>query len=242
MTAETGTAVESRRDGRILTLTLNNPPENKLNGAIFQGLSAALDLHREDVDLIIFTGKGNVFSKGFDLELMRSCTDQEECRRNLLRTNAVYNRIERLAVPTIAAINGHCFGGGLELALTCHFRLCASKARLGLPEVSNGTLPGLGGVFRLTRLIGRSRALELVALGDLITSEEAFRLGLVSRIFPRENFLESVRQYAAALLSVDQNLIRELIRLTASAPRLSDEENLKETIESFIRFSSWIKK
>ena len=229
-------------EGRILTLTLDRPPKNELTDDLLDILERALEAHDEDTDLVIFTGNGKIFSHGFDLDLLNSWTDVGECRQKLERANRVLRGIHDLKKPTLAAINGPCFGGGLELALACHFRLCVEKARLGLPELSRGVLPGLGGIHRLSRLIGNAKAMEMIALGDLISAGEALRLNLVNRIYPREGFMSHVRSFAKTLLMVDRRLMREILGLITGAPGGTEEDNIQAGIESFMKFCYGAKK
>ena len=141
----------------VLTLTLCHPPANLLNMDVFVGLDEALELlETSDAHLLVITGEKQVFSKGFDLELMASCSERRAMRRNLLETNAVFSRLAKSPKPTVAAINGYCLGGGFEMVLCCDFRVCKERTRLGLPEVWTGMLPGLGGIHRLARMVGQA--------------------------------------------------------------------------------------
>jgi len=234
--------VKIEREGRILTLTLDRPPKNELTDDLLDILERALDGHDKDTDLVIFTGNGRTFSHGFDLGLLSSWADARECGQKLERANAVFRRISDLEKPTLAAINGPCFGGGLELALACDFRLCVEKARLGLPELSRGVLPGLGGIHRLIPLLGKAKALEMIVLGDLISAEEALRLNLVNRIYPREAFMAQVRSFAKTLLMVDRELMKEVLHLIKRAPGRTEEENIRAGIEGFVKFSTGVKR
>ncbi len=231
-----------KREGGLLTLTLDNPPQNKLTDDLLRFLDSTLDGPAKGCNLIIFTGKGKSFSHGFDLAPFRSCTDPRLRRQKVERANRVINRISESGTPALAAINGPCFGGGLELALACHFRVCADKARLGLPEVSKGLLPGLGGIHRLARIVGNAKALEMVALGDLIPADEALRLNLVSRVYPRDDFMSHVRSLARTLLMVEPSLMSEVLDLLRRAPERTNQENTRAAVKSFVRFSSRVKK
>ncbi|MFQ5790505.1 MAG: enoyl-CoA hydratase/isomerase family protein [Acidobacteriota bacterium] len=230
---------ETTENGRVLVIALDNPPDNAVTPKMLEGVGRALDALAADrgPDLAVLTARGQVFSKGFDVGVIHSHGDRCSHRSSLLLSNDVCSRLAQSPKPTIVAINGHCFGAGLELALACHFRLCAEKARLGLPELSRGLIPGLGGVHHLVRLVGRAKALEFIAVGDLITAEEAHRVGLVNRVLPRAGFIENVLSFARAILSVDQALIRELIRLTAVATVEGHQDSVIETIESILRLS-----
>lgn len=223
--------VELAEHGRVLVATLDNPPDNAVTPAMLATVAEALGPVEADggPDVVVVTGRGRIFSKGFDVGVVRSHRDRVAHRTSLAMCNDVVNRLEECPKPVIAAINGHCLGAGLELAMACHIRLCVEKARLGLPELSRGLLPGLGGVPRLARLVGRAKALELIAVGDLITAEEAHRVGLVNRVLPRSEFMQDVLAFARAILTVDQALIWEVIRLS--------RESVMESVESAVRLS-----
>jgi enoyl-CoA hydratase/carnithine racemase len=223
------------RERGLLILALDRPPENRLTPSLLEEFDEALDLLDSSMDAAVVTGTGAVFSYGFDLEVIRSWTGAGEARRDIEAGNRVLARLARSTKPTIAAINGHCFGGGLEIALACQFRLCAAKVRMGLPELTSGLLPGLGGISRLAALVGRAKALELIALGDLITAEEAYRLNLVNRILPRDAFLDRVKAFARTLLMVDPELLRETIRLLGLIPEVAADAGIRDAIDSFIR-------
>ncbi|MBN2206105.1 MAG: enoyl-CoA hydratase/isomerase family protein [Candidatus Aminicenantes bacterium] len=224
------------REGRLLVATIDNPPENRLTPGLLDEMGGALDILLSEMDAAILTGTGTSFSYGFDLEVFRRWPDADGARRDLERGNGLLNRLARCPKPVIAAVNGHCFGGGLEVALACHFRLCSEKARLGLPELSIGLIPGLGGIRRLASLIGRAKALELVALGDIVTAQEALRLGLVNRVFSKNGFSAGVRAFAQALALADPALLRETIRLAGLDPGISEEEATDDLIRTFLRF------
>jgi enoyl-CoA hydratase len=232
-------ATETMENGRVLVVTLDNPPDNTITPETLQSAGSALRILAAEggPDLAVLTGRGRTFSKGFDVEVIASHGDRCAHRNSLLLCNDLCSRIAECPKPVIAAINGHCFGAGLELALACHLRLGAEKARLGLPELARGLIPGLGGVHRLVALLGRAKALELIALGDLITAEEAHRVGLVNRVLPRTDFIQSALAFCRAILSVDQALIRDIIRLTGLATVRGHQDMVLETIESAVRLS-----
>lgn len=224
---------------RILHVTLANPPDNRLTPDMIEGLNGAMSrLESEDLDVMVITGSKRTFSKGFDVDVIKSHRDPVTLRPVLLLSNAVFSRIARSPKLTIAAISGACMGGGLELAMACHLRVCTEKTRLGLPEVWINLVPGLGGFYRLTRLVGAAKALELVALGDLITAEEALRLNIVSRVFPQEEFAERAASFVGALAKADQKVIRELIRLAACSGTLGAEDNIREGAVSFVELAA----
>lgn len=155
----------------------------------------------QDVRVVIFIGAGDkAFSVGADLKERKNLTD-EQVKRNLYKINEVFNAIDQLPQPTIAAINGFAFGGGMELALACDFRISAEEALMGLTETSLAIIPGAGGTQRLPRLIGQARALELILTARRFTAKEALLLGVVTMVFDRKELLTESLAYATRLLS-----------------------------------------
>ena len=146
--------------------------------------------------------------------------------------------ISRLNKPVIAAINGPCFGAGLELALACHIRLCSEKARLGLPELSMGVIPGLGGIERLIRVIGEAKALEMILLGDMISAARSLELNLVNRVLPRKDFFAKVLIFVKTILAAGTDTIEEVMRLFALSRPEHEERNIREAAEAFVRVVS----
>jgi len=225
------------RKGNILVCTLNNPPHNYLETRFFEDLHICRDLMlSSDVRAVVFTGQGNVFSKGADIQEIRSHQNGLYWE-SLMAANELFTSISGLPKPTVAAINGPCLGGGLELSLACHIRVCSDKARFGFPELNLGLIPGLGGVQRLIRVVGEARALEMLLLSDIITAAKALEYGLVSRVFPRNDFHHRVIMFVRNMIAVPQEAIAEILRL-AAASRMEDEENMnRHVVNSFIRLA-----
>jgi enoyl-CoA hydratase len=177
-------AVETTIENGVAVLTLNRAEAlNALNTQLISELGKALDVI-EDSDCrgVVIVGKGDkAFCAGADIgELStRSLTEQRDFAR---RGQATFARLAELQVPSVAVIHGYAFGGGLELALACTFRIATPKARMGLPEIKLGLIPGYGGTQRLPRLIGEARALELILSGRAMGADEALQVGLVNRI------------------------------------------------------------
>lgn len=157
---------------------------NALNQDVLMELSIAFEVAQADVDVraLVITGAGRAFVAGADIAGLRAVEDAFGGREAALSGQDVTNALASLPFPTIAAINGFALGGGLELALAADLRVAASGARLGLPEVGLGLIPGYGGTQRLPRLIGQGRALDLILTGRHVTAEEALQLGLVNRV------------------------------------------------------------
>jgi enoyl-CoA hydratase len=228
-----GRTLEVAVRGRIMTATLANPPANLLTHDLLDGLDQVLDrFERDEADVLLLAGAGRVFSKGFDVAALEGLAPAA-MRDALAAGNAVLGRLARSPKLTVAAIGGACLGGGLELALACHLRLCAAGARLGLPEVWIGLVPGLGGVQRLAGLVGHAKALELVALGDLVTATEALRLNLVTRVYPDEQFDAGVTAFLDAITAAPPAVLRHVIAL-AAAPSSREDDGVRASTESFL--------
>ncbi|MFY0545601.1 enoyl-CoA hydratase/isomerase family protein [Brevibacillus sp. H7] len=189
-----------RKEEGIGLLMINRPDvRNALDLNTLREMERALEEWRydEDVRVVIFTGAGEKsFAAGADISQLHKRTMIEALMPNM---TATYRKIEEYEKPTIAAINGFALGGGLELALACDIRVAAFHAKLGLPELSLGIMPGAGGTQRLSRIIGKGRAMELILTGDIITAERAEQIGLVSRAVPSEELLPVAKEYAGKI-------------------------------------------
>src|SRR5947199_3716097 len=186
-------------EGGIAVITLNDPPANTYSYEMMQQLDRAiLDARMDDaVQVIVITGKGEkFFCAGADIQMLANVTPTFKyyfC----LHANETLNRLEQTPKLVIAAINGHCVGGGLEVAMAADIRIAKRNAgKAGLPEVTLGVLPGTGGTQRMGRLVGKSRAIELMATGSSFSSEDADKYGLVNPGFEGEAFDAKVIEYA----------------------------------------------
>lgn len=191
----------SDRDA-VRILTVNRPDKlNALDGATLQALHAAFDAAADDdaVRAVVLTGAGGkAFVAGADIARM-STLSAVEARDFSLLGQRLMRRMERMPKPVVAMVNGYALGGGLELAMACHLRIAADSARLGLPEVTLGLLPGFGGTQRLLRLVGRAAALELTLTGAPVDAARAGDLGLVNRVVPAADLEAATMELAAAL-------------------------------------------
>lgn len=186
-------------EGGICTLTLNRPDKlNALNAELIIALEKALDdLHgNTDLRCVILTGAGEkAFAAGADIEAMSTMTTvQAKAFADL--GHRVGSKLEGLSAPVIAAVNGFALGGGCELALACDFIYASDRAKFGQPEVNLGVIPGFGGTQRLTRRVGVGRARELCYTGDIITADEALRIGLVNVVVPGAELLAKANDTA----------------------------------------------
>jgi enoyl-CoA hydratase len=189
---------EPDTDGLAL-VTMRRPEKlNALNRELISELGKAFRMAREEdaVRAVILTGEGEkAFVAGADIGEL-AATDASEAEQLSRRGQEIFRSLETLRKPSVAAINGFALGGGLELAMCCSIRIACPNAKLGQPEVRLGVIPGYGATQRLPRLIGRGRALELLLSGESIDAAEAFRIGLVNAIAPRNELIETAKQWA----------------------------------------------
>ena len=189
---------------RLAWVTIQRPEKlNALNNDVLKELEQAFaDLEQDDrVGAVIVTGSGEkAFVAGADIAELKSL-DSAGARVQALRGQAVFQRIESMPKPVIAAVNGFALGGGCELALACHIRIASENARFGLPEVSLGIIPGYGGTQRLPRLVGKGVALDLILSGEMLPAADALRAGLVSRVFPLAELKAGAEKLARTILS-----------------------------------------
>src|SRR3954471_21568517 len=177
-------SIELTRVDEFALITLNRPDAlNALSFELIADLGRTLDeVARSDARALLIIGAGEkAFCAGADIKELtgRSLTEQ---KRGAEQGQATFAKIERLPMPSVAVVNSYAFGGGLEMALACTFRIATRNAKMGLPEVKLGLIPGYGGTQRLPRAIGETRAMEMILTGRVIDADEAYRLGLVNRL------------------------------------------------------------
>ncbi|HUO51322.1 MAG TPA: enoyl-CoA hydratase-related protein [Gemmatimonadaceae bacterium] len=195
----TATLVTYRKEGNVAVLELNDPPANTYTHEMMKQLDEGIIKARfdNDVQVIILRGAGDkFFSAGANINMLNT-VDPVFKYYFCLHANETLSRLEQTPKLVIAAINGHCVGGGLEIAMACDIRIARADAgKIGLPEVTLGVLPGTGGTQRLCRLIGKSQAIELMVRGETFSFDKAKELGIVNEVFPKEDWWESVMLYA----------------------------------------------
>jgi enoyl-CoA hydratase len=188
-------------EGRVALLTFNRPDKmNALNGAVRVALVDALDelRHDDDVRVVVLTGAGEkAFIAGADIGEFKDAGAVEQYRS--MQEGNIYSALERFPKPVIAMINGYCLGGGCELAMACDIRIASSRAKLGQPEINLGIIPGGGGTQRLPRLVGEGQAMRLIMTGEMISAEEAARIGLVEKVFEPDELRERTLDMATSM-------------------------------------------
>ena len=179
----------------LATLTVNRPPLNPLSHQVKAELAVCLERLASDssVRCLVLHGSGRAFSVGADIKEFPEVAAKNLGRSHAAQEHALYNRLHYFPVPTIAAIEGYCLGGGLELALACDMRVASESSAFAFPEVKLGLYPAGGGTERLPRLIGESRARVLIFTGETIDASEAYRIGLIDRLVAAETALPSAQ-------------------------------------------------
>jgi enoyl-CoA hydratase len=192
------------KESNVAFITINRPEvRNPLNMAVFRGLEKALDeiAADDEIRVVIVTGAGSAFVAGADINELLALNTQDGWLASRYQ-QSVFNKLERLKKPSIAAINGFAMGGGLELALSCTFRIASSKAKVGFPELGLGIIPAFGGTQRLARTVGHARASELILMRRVLGAEEASAIGLVNQVVQPDELDGKAREWAKDLASL----------------------------------------
>ncbi len=218
-----------KKEDKIGFITLNRPEVlNALNAALLGELGEVVEEIKKDPDIgvAILTGAGEkAFVSGADISeipasnaVLSWATSRDH--------QAILNRLERLGKPSIAAINGYCFGGGLELAMACTLRIASENARLGLPELGLGLVPGFGGTQRLTRLVGRGKAFEIILTAKPINAAEAFRIGLVNQVVSLAELIPKAKEMAESILKNGRTAIQLAMDLLLRGQEMSLDNSM----------------
>jgi len=199
----------------VAILKLNNPPVNQLSKPFVEEMKEAFQSAFSDseVKAIILTGTEKNFIAGADITEIQQVKDRSLLLPLVMENNRFLNSIEQGPKPVIAAINGNCLGGGLEIAMACHYRIAALGIQVGQPEVQIGLIPGAGGTQRLPRLVGLPDALTMIATGQPISAEEGLKKGCVDEVVPLESLLEKARGTAEQFISNQLNHRNRMTRL-----------------------------
>jgi enoyl-CoA hydratase len=223
-----------QKEDRIAVVTINRPPANALSHATLKELDALLDdLERDgQVKAIVLTGEGRFFIAGADIKEFTQLlpTDAEAMAKT---GQQLFERLETFPKPVIAAINGACLGGGLELAMACHIRLAAPEAKLGLPELNLGIIPGFGGTQRLPRLVGRGKATQMILTSEMIDGEEALRIGLVEAVYPLEQLLDEAKKLAGVIAQKSAVALRLALEAVHAGTVRGKAEGMQREAELF---------
>ncbi|NOX19088.1 MAG: enoyl-CoA hydratase [Chlorobi bacterium] len=213
----------------IATVTINRPDKlNALNAATVNELKDVFSEIKNDkqIGAVILTGSGEkAFVAGADiveLSKLNIISGKEFAEKG----QCVFNLIENLGKPVIAAVNGFALGGGCELAMACHIRLASTNAKFGQPEVNLGIIPGYGGTQRLPRIVGSGRAAEIILTGNMIDAEEAYRIGLVNKVYEQSALRDEAEKLAKKILSKGNFAVKMSLNAITATDNLSEREGL----------------
>ena len=227
------------KDGAIGIVTLNRPQQlNALSYGLVKELALAMEALDQDpeVRVLVVTGGEKVFAAGADIKEMAEAGPFDERVQGRL---AFRDRINKISKPVVAAVSGYALGGGCELALSCDIIVASETARFGQPEINLGTIPGSGGTQRLTRLVGKYRAMEMVLVGEYIDAAEAQRLGLVNKVVPVELLLEEAKAIAGKIAAKPPLAVKFVKESINKALNTTLDEGLEFERKSFyLLFSS----
>lgn len=206
----------SEQDGRIHIITINRPKQlNALNKATIKELHDALDAANKDENtrVIILTGSGDkAFVAGADIKEFANFNIEQGQELAANGQELLFNFVQNLSTPVIAAVNGFALGGGLELAMASHMRVASDNAKLGLPEVSLGVIPGYGGTQRLAQLVGRGKAMELITTAAMMDAADAEKWGLVNHVVPQEELMALAKKLASKIVNNSGSAIQSAIK------------------------------
>ena len=214
---------------KICVLTISNPPANLLSKAVLTEMDQFLEelVKNPGPKVLIVTGAGTFFIVGADIKEISELKNSAQGTEAASLGQMVFNKLEALPIPTIAAINGHCLGGGNELAMACAIRIASDRARIGQPEINLGIMPGFGGTQRLARIVGKSKALELSLTGEMMNAKEAFEIGLVNRLVPEADVMKQALGLAKKIASKSRPAVERILKATREGLAHSLEEGLK---------------
>lgn len=221
----------------VAVMTIDNPPMNtigrKTKGDIIRAvLEAVAD---PKVRVILLTGKGKAFVAGADIEELKSFTEYDDGINLANRGYLMTNTIEDANKPIIAVINGFCLGGGLELAMSCHMRIASDKARLGLPEITLGLIPGFAGTQRLPRIVGKAKGMEMILTGAHYSAKDALEMGLVNKVVPQDQLMSEAKAFASVIAAKSRIAVGAAMDSISTGLEVAFEDGLLIESENFAR-------
>ena len=202
-------------EGKVATVLIQRPPANALASGLIKEIDSVLDELEEnaEVRVILLKGEGRFFSAGADIKEFTTIETGEEFSKLAKKGQDVFERMENFSKPIIAAIHGAALGGGLELAMGCHIRLVSENAKLGLPELQLGLVPGFAGSQRLPKLVGRAKAAEMLLTSEPISGTEAVKWGLANKAYPEDQLFDKAKEMADKIAKKSPGAMKAAIEL-----------------------------
>ncbi|MFD1067461.1 enoyl-CoA hydratase [Oceanobacillus locisalsi] len=227
--------IDFKVEKKVAYLNLKSPPANALSSQIIARLDELLTkIETEDeAKVVVLQGEGKFFSAGADIKEFTSLQKASDYESLAKHGQDIFNRIEHFSLPVIASIHGAALGGGLELAMACHIRYATVDAKIGLPEMNLGIIPGFAGTQRLPRYIGNARAYEMILTGEPISGKQAEEWGLVNRVFEEEDLEKAVLQLAEKIASKSKPGINRIMQLIPYANTSQLTEGMKQEAHLF---------
>jgi enoyl-CoA hydratase len=232
------TFISTQTDGHVAVVTIDNPPMNALSTTLLAELETEIDRldADDDVRVVVLRGGGErAFVAGADIKEFPALRDAAGDGGPARGLHSVGHRMDASQTPFVAAIQGFCLGGGLELAMCCDVRVAATGAKLGQPEIKLGLIPGGGGTQRLPRLVGAGRAMLLNLTGEFVDAETAYAWGLVEKVVPDDELLDAARAVAGQIAAQSPHAVAVLRELARTTRDLTLEEGLRREADGFVR-------
>lgn len=222
-------------ENHVAKVTINRPPANALSRALILEVNELLNAveHDDSVRVIVLHGEGRFFSAGADIKEFTSIKTGEEFSALAASGQEIFERVERFSKPVIASIHGAALGGGLELAMSCHMRIVSENAKLGLPELQLGLIPGFAGTQRLPRLVGMPKAAEMLLTSEPISGLEAVQWGLANRAYAEDELLAKTMELASKIAKKSPVAMKAAIDMLQFAKTYAYDEGVKAEAQSF---------
>ncbi len=227
---------ETDADG-VAVMTIDNPPMNTISRKTKADITRAVLEAVADpkVRVILLTGKGKAFVAGADIEELQAFKEYDDGINLANRGYLMTNTIEGSNKPIIAVINGFCLGGGLELAMSCHMRIASDKARLGLPEITLGLIPGFAGTQRLPRIVGKAKGMEMILTGSHYSAKDAYEMGLVNKVVPQDRLMDEAKAFAGVIAAKSRIAVGAAMESISTGLEVTFEDGLLIESENFAR-------
>ncbi|WP_028400909.1 enoyl-CoA hydratase [Ectobacillus panaciterrae] len=220
---------------QVAVVKINHQPANAMSSQVIKEIAKVLDQVEKDdsVRVVLVHGEGRFFSAGADIREFTAIENAKQAAELAQQGQIVFERVEKFSKPVIAAIHGAALGGGLEFAMSCHMRIVGENAKIGLPELNLGLIPGFAGTQRLPRYVGKAKALEMMLTGDPIIGTEAVKWGLANHAYPEESLFEEALKLAKKMASKSPASARAVLELLQTSKTSEYYEGVQREAQLF---------